>query len=182
MKSSSTILVDWSVLKVNIIMFTIGLEERWDGQTPPHKTPSSIYIIPILIICGKCFRRKMRRFGRDPTKDYPEIGRNAPLHAADYPMIGFESFRNIDGYSDFFTQFIFQYESPSCLACHFLPWTTCNNMGQCVARRNLPGTELVDGPGASNQERIAAIRPSARTAANRCIRAPLPSSWRYSLV
>ena len=110
------------------------------------------------------FRRKMRRFGRDPTTDYPEIGRNAPLHAADYPMIGFESFRNIDGYSDFFTQFIFQYESPSCLACHFSPWTTCNNIGQCVARRNTPGTEVVDGPGTATQEMIAAFGVTRRTA------------------
>ena len=92
------------------------------------------------------FRRKMKKFGRDPSSDYPELGNNAPLHAADYPMIGFESFRNIDGYSDFFTQYIFQYESPSCQACHLSPWTICNKFGKCVARRNMPGTELVEGP------------------------------------
>ena len=109
------------------------------------------------------FRRKMRRFFRDPTTDYPGHGiSNMTLHAAEYPMIGFESLRNIDGYSDYFTQFLFQYESPSCGACFQSPWTTCNNLGQCVARINMPGTELVQGPEPGPPEEMMAVAFTAR--------------------
>ena len=90
------------------------------------------------------FRRKLRKFGRNPATDYPEIGMNRKFHAAQFPMIGFEQYRNIDGYSDFFTQRIYQYESPCCKSCSQSPWTVCK-FGKCVARVNKPGT-LVAGP------------------------------------
>ena len=92
------------------------------------------------------FRIKMKFYGNDPTSDYPGHGRNGSFSAADDPMIRFEAFRNIDGYSDFFTQYLYQYESPSCQACFQSPWTICDKLGQCVARTNMPGTEVVEGP------------------------------------
>ena len=103
------------------------------------------------------FRQKMRRFGRDPTSDYPANGRNATLSAPGYRMINFEAFRNIDGYSDFFTQFLYKYEGPSCQACFQSPWTICDNLGQCVARINMPGTELVEGPIPTSAMQVAAF-------------------------
>ena len=103
------------------------------------------------------FRQKMRRFGRDPTTDYPANGRNETLSAPDYRMIHFQAFRNIDGYSDFFTQFFYRYESPNCQACFQSPWTICDNFGQCVARINMPGTELVEGPTPTSPMQVAAF-------------------------
>ncbi|WAR12283.1 TYRO-like protein [Mya arenaria] len=59
------------------------------------------------------FRRNQRRFGIDPTTDYPAFVNNS-MHMAAFPM-GLANFRNIDGMSEVFTSSIYTYEtSPSC--------------------------------------------------------------------
>nr|H2A0L1.1 RecName: Full=Tyrosinase-like protein 2; AltName: Full=Tyrosinase 2; Flags: Precursor [Pinctada margaritifera]CCE46152.1 tyrosinase 2 [Pinctada margaritifera] len=100
------------------------------------------------------FREKMRRYFRDPTTDYPGHG-NETLHDANYPMIGFEWFRNIDGYSDYFIQNVYRYESPTCQACYYSPYTVCGQGNQCIARMNYPGTEIEEGPQVPNSPVVA---------------------------
>ena len=59
------------------------------------------------------FRNNQRRFGIDPTTDYPAFV-NHTMHTALYPM-GLANFRNIDGLSDVYTSSIYQYEpTPRC--------------------------------------------------------------------
>ena len=132
------------------------------------------------------FRIKMKFYGNDPTSDYPGHGRNGSFSAADDPMIRFEAFRNIDGYSDFFTQYLYQYESPSCQACFHSPWTICDKLGQCVARTNMPGTEVVQGPDQTSALETAGFGAfriagaSSTTSTSTAGRFPLPEANIFS--
>ena len=59
------------------------------------------------------FRKRQESYcGVDPTSDYPRsVGEHAPTRI----MSGFTIYRNIDGYSNFWTRFIFRYAPvPSC--------------------------------------------------------------------
>ena len=59
------------------------------------------------------FRMNQRRFGIDPTRDYPAIV-NHTMHAAGFAM-GLANLRNMDGFSDVFASSIYTYErSPTC--------------------------------------------------------------------
>lgn len=59
------------------------------------------------------FRQNQRRFGIDPTTDYPMFVNNS-MHMAMHPM-GFANLRNIDGMNDRYTSSIYQYEhAPTC--------------------------------------------------------------------
>ncbi|KAK3086005.1 hypothetical protein FSP39_012053 [Pinctada imbricata] len=110
------------------------------------------------------FREKMKRYGRDPTTDYPGHGVEADLHDANYPMIGFEWYRNIDGYSDFFTQNVYRYESPTCQACYNSPYTVCGPENQCIARMNYPGMEIDQGPPSQSAPYVALSAQAGATA------------------
>ncbi|KAK3099780.1 hypothetical protein FSP39_009536 [Pinctada imbricata] len=84
------------------------------------------------------FRQKMKVQGKDPTTDYPSLGTES--HAKDYPMIAFNWYRNIDGYSDFFTDYIYKYdEPPTCTGyfatCQNSPFMECNSENECVAKK-----------------------------------------------
>jgi hypothetical protein len=59
------------------------------------------------------FRRRQEQYcGVDPASDYPS---SVGMHAPERMMTGFTTYRNIDGYSNFWTRFIFRYApSPSC--------------------------------------------------------------------
>ncbi|KAK3083353.1 hypothetical protein FSP39_020616 [Pinctada imbricata] len=59
------------------------------------------------------FRQKQRKHGIDPSKDYPEHG--GEDHKAIRTMVPFFAFRNIDGYSNMFTEKIYRYAPhPTC--------------------------------------------------------------------
>lgn len=59
------------------------------------------------------FRTKQRRMGINPAKDYPEHG--GADHSAQQRMVPFFNFRNIDGYSNIFTDRIYRYAPhPTC--------------------------------------------------------------------
>ena len=58
-------------------------------------------------------RRKIQDAGGNPETDYPDSGSRE--HAARNQMVHFEFMRNIDGYSNRWTDFYYQYEpQPSC--------------------------------------------------------------------
>ncbi|KAK3099420.1 hypothetical protein FSP39_004089 [Pinctada imbricata] len=93
------------------------------------------------------FRKKMKRKGFDPTSDYPGHGQRES-NAANYSMIGFNWYKNIDGYSDVFTSDLYTYEvTPSCKgyspSCRYSNFMKCNKANECVATtRPLPLIEL----------------------------------------
>nr|UPP37719.1 tyrosinase [Pinctada maxima] len=77
------------------------------------------------------FREKQMSHGVDPESDYPNMG--GLFHAPDRPMDGFPWVKNIDGYSNNFTDFIYQYDKRyTCPMCGGSRFLNCVR-GKCVS-------------------------------------------------
>lgn len=79
------------------------------------------------------FRQKIRQQGVNPSTDYP-WPMNNHLHRPDNTMYMYDNYTNLDGYSDMFTQYLYQYEDmPSCETnCGNSRFLTCRR-GVCVS-------------------------------------------------